>query len=439
MQRAALDGTLHELAVAAAVLRRPLGGGGAEAGGEAGRLMEVAFHELSEARAACDLAVRQWPSPGDGGGGGRNDCDGDLGEARELWAEAVREREREEARLWKLKDKRAGLLSRLRDSGEQQRTNAEARRCADDSQEDRESQLQAEIAELEAMTKAGQGFLYNLSDQLSDKGHLGVLLSRRRREMQHKHAASSAQTDNSREILGLQEQTEQHLLETWATCAKLELAVAAAHRDCDERTEQLRAEWAERQAWFECHESELEATIEEKRRAYAERWEAAEREFQLRFDDRVVQGNEARVALERQVQHLDSERVSEAAARRAHAETQEASLVEAKAEAMAELEAVLADKRQAIQAHVEAERSRLGKLRRQQLKRYSEMSREIRECKSNIQQVRDNYRGSTAVVAEDGILPGVQLPALLPPRSARMHSKDSGDTLRPMSSLRGSP
>jgi len=322
---------------------------------------------------------------------------------------AVAERSAAEARLRSLRAERAGCLERLGGLGEERTRSAQSRRRSQEFTGDRELQLLAEINELQATAKAAQTFLQRLNDQLVDKGHLAITMSRRRRQVEQKHAQSAATVDDSRDILGLQDETERHVREVYKCCGMLEQELAEAQEDTGERIEELRAEWAEQEARFAGEEAELEEKIACVRERYAEKWAAAERASRKRVNERVRRADEARLALEKQLADLEAERESEAMARQAHLEKQQELVSEAKARAMTELEATLTERQQHIQARVAAESQRLGRLRGQQRRRADDLAREVAECRSNIQQVRESYAHRGSGQSEEAML---RLPTL---------------------------
>jgi len=426
-RRSLVTAAVRELASLAAAL--PAEAAHATSGGCRGDTrakLRQALADVAEARASLERVAGALSTDSDsaGAGAGRDDGDGAaaLGQAQGLRVEATSAREDAEATWRALRAERAGLLGRLRELRDEQQEAHEASQRAEDEANDREKELLQECATIEAQTRGARDFLQSLSGNLADKGHLGVLLSRRRRTVQHQHATSASQSEGSREILHIEESTNLHVSEVFATCGKLEHELALAHRRSGERSEELRSEWTEQQAHFKSEELALGARLAELRTEYAEKWEVAERDARKRVQEKAAAATEARAVLTRQLTELDAERESEAVVRRERLEEQQEFLCEAREQAVCELQTRLGERQQQIQERVDAERERCGKLRGQQLRRLDDLTREVGEFRSNIEKVRDNYR--TQQTGRQTCSP--ELPSILPtPRSVSSHPLSS--------------
>lgn len=389
-QRAFLEAIARELAAAIAVLPR----------GDA--RIEGALSELAEARVAVERAAEQSAKAP------HAEPDEVLCEAWRMRAEAIHEREAAEARLQALRAECAAVLAQLEERQGVQMALLDERQEAQASLDGRESELLAECESLEKQVKVAQSFLQRLSDQVVDRGHLGVQLNRRRRAVQHTHDISVAKSETSRAILELHENTATHVRQVSATCVELEQAAAAAHEESRQRTAQLRSEWAEQKLHFQRQEDELEAKLAELHSEYAERWNAVEKDSRVCAHEKVQRAAEAEAALEQELAKLDLEREREAVRRRETLEEQKERVAEARAAVLAEMEAKLTERQQHIQGQVESERQRCSRLRGKQQRRIDDLAREVQETRGNIAKVRENYH------AQRTRSPELHLPAINP-------------------------
>lgn len=357
----------------------------------------------AETRQAAAAAASGWASLGE------RDRGDILQEASALRSEAAAARGDAERELRELHLERVRLLASLDDLGGRGSHALEGARRGGDLAFGREEELRLRCESLGRQVQAAQDRLQDLSGRLAERGHVGVLLSRRRRDLAHRHAASTAQNETSREILDVQEATEEHVQLIYRCCGELEQALAESNAEVGEQTEQLHTAWAQEQRQFRLQEEELEARLAELHAEYAERWNDVERESRSRVAEEAQLAAEVRGFLEQEMEELDVQRDHEVVIRRERLEEQQQLALQARLQVLEEMEASVAERQAQIRDRVAQERMRCGRLRGMQHKRSEELARDVAETRANIEQVRESYVQSKPP----------QSPEKLPPLSAR--------------------
>lgn len=413
-QAALLEAAARELALLPQAFEVLPGGRG---GGAAGGKVQVALAEVQEARIALERAAQSW--------GGSGICSGGysdaLSEASAFCGAATREREDAEARWQSLRADRAGAFRRLRQLQDEQMDADKSWRDVENEGSEQERQLIAECQELEEESNSASSLLQASSVQLQQRAIIGLMFDRRKKQAERKCAENAYRSEASTEILDIQASTDAHLKDVYRRCAELEMTSAAEHRMSDERTEQLHAAWATQQERFHNQEQALEHELREFHSEYASRWEDAERSSRRKLQEKAKHASEACTDLQRRLAELDVERESEAAMRRERLEEEKQLLSEAKERAMVELQTEFRKQQQEIQARVDAERERCGRLRGQQMRKTDDLTREVTGVRASIERVRDNYRSGQARTPD---LPALPAPHSATPRQRPPHPLD---------------
>eukprot|EP00927_Polykrikos_kofoidii_P074249 TRINITY_DN70237_c0_g1_i1.p1 TRINITY_DN70237_c0_g1~~TRINITY_DN70237_c0_g1_i1.p1 ORF type:complete len:456 (+),score=90.39 TRINITY_DN70237_c0_g1_i1:52-1419(+) len=335
--------------------------------------------------------------------------------------DAASTRDAADAELLELRSQQESLLRRLTNLTEERREKAEERQVETEARASREQALMLQCLDLEQQVdEARQSIdaknrrLYALKERIHSLGvdHL---------RLQRKHEDTMVENEIAREILELQKTTKAYLKDHRGRCKDVDRSRLAAQKACQERLEDVHAEWTADEKMYHQEMEEFETRLEQLQRDFGERWQATEVDRKLRLEEKAKRLADARCQFEDEFAELDEAKAAERARAQAQIERNAALIVEERHQVAAEMEERLCERRAELSEQVEGERKRAQAQISKQSRRIGVLVDEVNHFKGLIEDVHNTYRGGyRRPVGGTSPRSGTQLdlPVVETPRSA---------------------